>query len=69
MALFSVTETGAAVASPGLLARFRAELSNETPMALSRIGAKLAPAPQRAFGSSGRRPEAAFAAGYHTSCP
>jgi hypothetical protein len=69
MALFSVAETGDALASPGLLARFRAELSNETPMALSRIGAMIAPAPQRGFGWSGPRLKSAFAAGYHTRCP
>src|SRR5690348_5949265 len=35
MALFSVAETGSAFASLAPLARFRAELSNDTPMALS----------------------------------
>jgi hypothetical protein len=48
IAVFSEAETGAA-AAPGLLDRFRAELSNETPMALSRIGAKVAPAPRRGY--------------------
>src|ERR1700759_3456269 len=41
MVLFSVAETDAGLTSPGLVARFRAELSNDTPMAPSRIGAIL----------------------------
>jgi hypothetical protein len=74
MALFSVAETGAAFASPALLARFRAELSNETPdetpMALSpdRRDDRARAAARFWFVRTSPL-KSASAAGYHTRCP
>jgi hypothetical protein len=56
MVVFSVAAADAGLTSPGLVARFRAELSNVTPKAPSRIGAILGASAAALFLLPGRSP-------------